>query len=279
MNVLVSDLVALPTPAQAQDLAQRRAQRLQRQQTVGEARRSLVLEAARAVFESQGLEGASMREIAKRAGYTPGALYSYFESKEAIYGALLEASLERLQAAVDAAREPQNTGKNASSTAKNAAKTAARHTPARNTPAQYTPEETLVIKARAWFSFFAQNPRDLDLGFYLVHGMAPRGLTTELNQALNARLLAALQPCEDAMVALGLDADAARAENAALFAHGVGLLLLQHTRRIKLFAQQAEGLFDTYLSHLVARLAPQGSQAQASANPPIQADQPDLFGR
>lgn len=276
MNVLVSDLVALPTPAQAQDLAQRRAQRLQRQQTVGEARRSLVLEAARAVFESQGLEGASMREIAKRAGYTPGALYSYFESKEAIYGALLEASLERLQAAVDAAREPKTAAKTApngaspstpKSASKSSPKSALKSLPI-NAPAQ-----TLVIKARAWFSFFAQNPRDLDLGFYLVHGMAPRGLTTELNQTLNARLLAALQPCEDAMLALGLDAEAARAENAALFAHGVGLLLLQHTRRIKLFAQQAEGLFDMYLSHLVARLAPQGSQAQAGA------DQPDLFGR
>ena len=245
MDVFVSDLVALPTQAQAQDQTQRRAQRLQRQQTVGEARRALVLEAARAVFESQGLEGASMREIAKRAGYTPGALYSYFESKEAIYGALLEASLVRLQAAVDAARAPKA-----------------------------APEQALVVKARAWFGFFAQNPRDLDLGFYLVHGMAPRGLTTELNQTLNARLLAALQPCEDAMLALGLDAAAARAENAALFAHGVGLLLLQHTRRIKLFAQQAEGLFDTYLGHLVARIAPPDLLASGAT-----ANQPDLFGR
>jgi AcrR family transcriptional regulator len=50
------------------------------------------------------VEGASIRVIAKRAGYTAGAIYSYFDSKEAIYAALLRESLERLQQAVDAAR-------------------------------------------------------------------------------------------------------------------------------------------------------------------------------
>ena len=247
MEVQLSDLVEVPSEAQAQAAQARREQRKQRQQAVGEVRRALVLEAARSVFEEQGLEGASIREIAKRAGYTPGALYSYFESKEAIYGALLEASLVRLQAAVDEARHPKGL------------------------PPQAKPAKTLELKAKAWFNFFFQNPRDLDLGFYLVHGMAPRGLTTELNQQLNSQLLGALQPCEDAMLALGLDAAAARQENAALFAHGVGVLLLHHTRRIKLFAQQPEALFDVYLTQLVDRLAPATAQAAV--------DQADLFGR
>ena len=30
-----------------------------------------------------------MRQIAQRAGYTAGAIYSYFSSKEEVYGALL----------------------------------------------------------------------------------------------------------------------------------------------------------------------------------------------
>src|SRR5215203_2398187 len=131
--------------------------RLQRQLNLSETRRALVLDAARAVFEEHGIEGASIREIAKRAGYTPGAIYSYFESKEAIYGALLSESLDRLHAAVQAA-EPQ-------------APSAAAF---------------LKTKARGWFGFYAANPRELDLGFYLVHGLAPRGLTSELNQGLNA---------------------------------------------------------------------------------------------
>ncbi len=49
-----------------------------------DSRRALVLDAARAVFDELGIEGASIREIAKRAGYTPGAIYSYFENKEAM---------------------------------------------------------------------------------------------------------------------------------------------------------------------------------------------------
>src|SRR6476469_244175 len=67
-----------------------------RQRAVADARRSLVLDAARGAFLELGLDGASMREIARRAGYTPGAIYSYYASKEEMYGALLGESLARL---------------------------------------------------------------------------------------------------------------------------------------------------------------------------------------
>lgn len=199
--------------------------KLQRQQSMSDSRRALVLDAARAVFDELGIEGASIREIAKRAGYTPGAIYSYFENKEAIYGALLAESLERLNADVDAAGQPNDTA-----------------------------AQQLRTKAQGWFGFFARNPRDLDLGFYLVHGLQPRGLTSELNSQLNGRLQDALAPCEQALRDLGLDADAALRENTALFAHGVGLLLLQHTGRIRIFHQQAPVLFDHYLDALLQRL-------------------------
>lgn len=200
--------------------------KLQRQQAMTDARRALVLDAARAVFADAGIEGASIREIARRAGYTPGAIYSYFESKEAIYAALLDESLDRLRAAVADARVARN-----------------------------APPKTLVSKAQAWFDFYAANPRDLDLGFYLVHGMRPRGLNSELDHALNDRLRSALQPCQDALQTLGLDPAQALQENTALFAHGVGLLLMKHTGRIRMFGQSAEALFKRYLAQLTARLA------------------------
>ena len=199
--------------------------RQNRQQAQIDSRRAGVLDAARAVFQRLGIEGASIREIAKEAGYTPGAIYSYFENKEAIYGALLGESLERLNAVAAAA------GHDA-----------------------LPPAEQLYAKAGAWFGFFAANPRDLDLGFYLVQGLQPRGLTAELNFQLNDRLHDALRPCETALKAMGLGADAALRENTALFAHGVGLLLLQHTGRIRMFGQDAPVLFQVYLTNLVARL-------------------------
>ena len=58
------------------------------------------------MFQRLGIEETSIREIAKEAGYTPGAIYSYFDNKEAIYGALLAESLERLDAAVGATGGP-----------------------------------------------------------------------------------------------------------------------------------------------------------------------------
>ena len=205
--------------------------RLQRQQAMNDSRRSLVLDAARSVFERLGIEGASIREIARQAGYTPGAIYSYFESKEAIYGALLDESLERLNSAVNAAGAGHE-----------------------GRGSELAPAELLEAKAGAWFGFFAANPRDLDLGFYLVHGMRPRGLTAELNYQLNDRLHDALRPCEAALQAMGLNAEEALRENTALFAQGVGLLLLQHTGRIRMFEQDATLLFEAYLISLVERL-------------------------
>ena len=184
-----------------------------------------MLDAARAVFEKLGIEGASIREIAKQAGYTPGAIYSYFDNKEALYGALLAESLERLNAVVSAA------GHDGLSAA-----------------------EMLAAKASAWFGFYAVNPRDLDLGFYLVQGMRPRGLTTALNDQLNDRLMDALKPCETALQAMGLSEQDALRENTSLFAHGVGLLLMQHTGRIRMFDQDATLLFDAYVIELIERL-------------------------
>lgn len=190
-----------------------------------DVRRALVLDAARAVFEKLGIEGASVREIARAAGYTPGAIYFYYDSKEAIYGALLAESLERLNDKVAQAG------------------TVAQDAAAR-----------LEAKASAWFDFYADNPRELDLGFYLVQGMRPRGLNATLNEQLNSRLRDALQPCEAALQALGLTGEAALRETTALFAHGVGLLLLKHTGRIRMFGQDATLLFDAYVIGLLERV-------------------------
>ena len=50
--------------------SQERQRRRGRQEAVSEHKRGLILKAAREVFENEGLEGASIRAIAARAGYT-----------------------------------------------------------------------------------------------------------------------------------------------------------------------------------------------------------------
>ena len=198
-----------------------------RQRVVSDLRRSLVLDAAREAFLELGLEGASLREIARRAGYTPGAIYTYFASKEEIYGALLGESLDRLERAVRAA------------------------------------PPTVQARARAVFDFYLQHPRDLDLGFYLFNGVRPRGLTPELDARLNARLREALSPLQESFAALGLSDRAAQTELTSVFAHAVGLLVLNHTGRIRVFGQRAQALFDRHLDALSERLDREGLERKA----------------
>ena len=84
-------------------------QRIGRQRAVSELKRGLIMEAARRVFEAEGLDGASRRAIAMAAGYTPAALYFHFASKEAIYAEVLRESLMRLES-INAPQPVANTG-------------------------------------------------------------------------------------------------------------------------------------------------------------------------
>lgn len=190
------------------------------------AKRAMILDAARRVFEAEGLDGASLRAIAAEAGYTPPALYFHFASKEDLYAAVLHASLERLGTAVAeaAAAERDWAGR-------------------------------LHAAAMAFFRFYAQHPRDLDLGFYLLRGgMKPAGLGRARDEALNAALADVLAPIGDAARASGLSAEAAEVLVADLFAHAAGLLLLAHTGRIRMFGASAEAMMDAHVRRQVGHL-------------------------
>jgi AcrR family transcriptional regulator len=201
-------------------------QRKGRREAVSEHKRALILTAAREVFEEEGLEGASLRAIAARAGYTPAALYFYFDSKEAIYAEVLCASLSALGKAVNEA-----VGR------------------ARG------PEARLRTAAMAFFRFYADNPRDLDLGFYLFRGgMKPAGLGHERDEELNAALEAALHPVAESAQALGASTVDANLLVVDVFAHAAGLLLLLHTGRIRIFGASASALMEDYIRNRMIRV-------------------------
>ena len=54
-----------------------------------EARPGEILDAALAIFAEKGFAGARMDDIARRAGVTKGTIYLYFDSKEAVFKALV----------------------------------------------------------------------------------------------------------------------------------------------------------------------------------------------
>jgi AcrR family transcriptional regulator len=117
------------------------------------------------------------------------------------------------------------------------------------------PVDQLRAAAMAFFRYYADNPRDLDLGFYLFRGgMRPKGLGKERDEMLNAALEAALHPIAKAAEALGTRAGDARLLMADTFAHAAGLLLLAHTGRIRMFGASAPNLMERYVEAAISGL-------------------------
>jgi AcrR family transcriptional regulator len=68
--------------------------RLTREESRAQTRERL-LDAALAVFSKDGLEAASIEEVAEAAGYSRGAFYSNFESKDDLLCAVLDREIQR----------------------------------------------------------------------------------------------------------------------------------------------------------------------------------------
>ena len=112
-------------PATARAAGERAPRRLSRKERQAETRKGL-LDAAERVFIRDGFAGSSVESIAADAGYSRGAFYSNFETKEelfvellrdrifSVYGELLERNQtlegtprERLEAGIEGVRDVQ----------------------------------------------------------------------------------------------------------------------------------------------------------------------------
>lgn len=191
-----------------------------------DARRDAVLRAARQVFEEKGLDGASIRLIAKAAGCTTGSVYPYFTGKEEIYAEVLSRSLDDYERFVTGriVREP-------------------------------SPARRFEAALDAHFGFYEMRPSDMSLALYLFNGLKPQGLTRQLDDRLNGQL-AAIQSVFATLVAeLGggggreVD-DEVGAQLAMLF----GLLTLHHTRRTRVLRTDARRLLRRHIRQSLARL-------------------------
>ena len=217
-----------------------------RQLALLDARRAMVLDAAREVFGRLGLERTSMREIAKQAGYTPGALYAFFANKAELLVSLMEDILVQLLNAV-----------------------------AQVKPGKSLPEQLLLARGSAWIAFFTARPRDLELTLHLLAGSSLRDMPPELAARLHPRLRDSLQPLAQVLLARGVDPAEADREMEALLAHGMGLLLSQDSTRLQSPANSPEALFAHYLEGLCQRYLAvrEGPAPQQLVNAP----QVDLF--
>lgn len=199
-----------------------------RRETNRKFRQEAVLSAAKQVFAAQGLEGATIRAIAQEAGYTAGAVYSYYPTKEAIYAEILAHSLHELRSAIATAIADADSD-----------------------------EARLRVAVRAVYRFYRARPQDLDLGLYVFQGLRPRGLGPELDRQLNSRLIAALQKIAGAIARVGrLTPLAAHRETVAVVCYLFGTLVLAGTGRLKILDSDPDALIDHYLDGLLVRLSP-----------------------
>jgi AcrR family transcriptional regulator len=217
-TVAIEMPVSAPEPATAE----------LRRDAVRDFKRAAILAAAQAIFAKHGLEGATIRAIAQAAGYTAGAVYSYYPTKEAIYADILAQSLVSLRRAVDDAAR-----------------------------AGGDDETRLRATVRAFFAYYRDRPQDLELGFYLFQGLQPRGLSRDFNRALNSKLIAVLMRVRDAIVRFGrLRPLAAHRETVAAMCHICGVLLMAQTGRLKTLDGDATMLVEHYIEGLIARIRP-----------------------
>ena len=64
--------------------------------------RQTILDAAVEIIDERGAEALSLREVARRADYSPAGLYEYFDGKEAIAAAVCDEGFARLALRMDA---------------------------------------------------------------------------------------------------------------------------------------------------------------------------------
>jgi AcrR family transcriptional regulator len=191
-------------------------------EAIRDAKRHLVIDAARRVFETHGLEGASIRLIAIEAGCTTGAVYPYFRGKEEIYAAILSETLVALKLSIE-----QQLG------------------------SRRRPVDQARAAVAAFYAYYKARPTELSLGLYLFRGagVRPAGLSRELDRALNAQLRAAFDAIIAAIADAGFDRAQARAVDGV--SHAIGLLIMDGTGRLRIFRERADTLMMDYLERVL----------------------------
>lgn len=189
--------------------------RVRRRQAMREQRREAILEAAWAVVGEGGAKAATVRAIADRAGYAPGAIYLYYESRRAIIAALMCESLRRLGQKLRAA-------------------------------------DGASAAFATFFRHFQAGPADGAIAReFLIADMA-EPLTPALDRQVNGRLIAVLTTLAAALrQATGIGEMDANRETVAFASFAFGVLTMAAEGRLDLLGFPAEELIDRRIDQLL----------------------------
>ncbi len=154
-----------------------------------EARPDEILDAALAVFGERGFDAARMEDIAGRAGVSKGALYLYFDSKEALLKGLIEREVAPVAARLRALAK--HGGADPAATLRLIVRTATKLTQAPAFAA--TPRVVLSVAAR--FPEIGRHYRErvVDIGLGAIESLIARGIESgafrQVDPAAAARMV------------------------------------------------------------------------------------------
>ncbi len=153
-----------------------------------DARREQLLDVAIDAFAKSGYHSTSMNDVAAAAGVTKPVLYQHFDSKRALYVALLEDVGDRITSAVLEATKNTDSGK-----------------------------ETTRLGFIAYFTWVAEHPRE----FQLLFGSNDRTDVefTAMTRKLESSLAEAIAP----LITAGIDAQHQRTLALGLIALAIGV--------------------------------------------------------
>ena len=153
-----------------------------------DARREQLLEVAIDAFAKSGYHSTSMNDVAAAAGVTKPVLYQHFDSKRALYIALLDDVGDRITSAVLEATKNTDSGK-----------------------------ETTRLGVVAYFTWVAEHPRE----FQLLFGSNDRTDVefTAMTRKLESSLAEAIAP----LITAGIDAQHQRTLALGLIALAIGV--------------------------------------------------------
>lgn len=195
-----------------------------------DAKRGILLRAARDEFAEQGLEGATMRGIAVRAGCTTGAIYPLFDSKEAIYAELLKQSLSALDAYV-----------------------------AEAVSAVQSPEAQVEAGCAAFLNYYLDHRFEINLGLYAFRGLKRQGVGKPSDDELNRALWKVLERIAVPLTEVrGLKPAEVRPWVALLTSQMIGALVLQIAGRLDFLDTGAQTLLRMMLTQCLPQSAAKG---------------------
>jgi AcrR family transcriptional regulator len=201
------------------------AQKLSRAGNVTKFKRQHILSAARRVFDAKGMAGLNMRAIAEEAGYSLGAAYSYFRTKEEIEAELLAGILGELTRQI---------------------KTASSQRAANDGNQPFS----------VFTAYFRDRPEARKLLLLTLGALGEKSpdIPATTQKELNSRLLTLMGLMANGLhQATRTSAPRAQEETTDFIAYLLGLLLLENSDRLQLLNQDSQEMVDRYGERMLLR--------------------------